>query len=704
MSQETTQDLTQSPLKDLIENVFHEPQEMTEDGSECIATLWFEDVVGGEKRELALYPNLEFIVGRESRHEPPTYGKTVLEFAIYDGRVSKRHFRIYSIIYEQKSNSNTQSDTFPPLVYCEDLESSNGTYVNEVLIGMIGTEKTAHLLCDGDVISIRPSWQFTFHQSNHQMVFPTTAQSKDLEHFVDRYVVSDRILGSGQFGNVYLAKKLPTNKQIACKIIELDNAMQSVAESRPGRSGTGALRRSGVGSAKQHRKRVLQEIDILSKLSHPNIINIQKAFCSLHALYIFTDLAPAGDLYSYAQSHGGHLDDHDARVVTKQITLALDYLHSQDVVHRDIKPENVLVTSTDFGGRVMLTDFGFATYATICNGRMGRMHSKVGTLGFVAPEVEYVQKTNLGYTKAADLWSLGVLTASLLTGAMDVPHEELEQLSQVAIANRFLGIEDSYARQNWIQMPPRALKFVRKLLVIDPETRMSAAEALQHSWYTDPVREAQALDEGLQRINRFWEKRLIPSDEVLEALPGVVLSSSTVAEAPGPKRRRKLPDATSSPYFGLDRHLTQKVPSSRNRLLEDLNESGSQFLTFPEARPPKVVANISAQIRGTVRVVSAEGTDLFRMSPREVVSGPGGGIDVNRLGSASTVDLSDTSAENDDLDSMNYTLSNEKQVGSRLSAPARQLSGAAKLSSLEGVSRDKRCKISGAEPRNSETI
>ena len=65
-------------------------------------------------------------------------------------------------------------------------------------------------------------------------------------------------------------------------------------------------------------------------------------------------------------------------------------------------------------------------------------------------------------------------------------------------------------------MLPRALRFVCKLLVIDPDERMTATDALEHSWFTKPAREAQALDEGLQRINRFWEKRKMPSEEVLE--------------------------------------------------------------------------------------------------------------------------------------------------------------------------------------------
>lgn len=99
---------------------------------------------------------------------------------IHDDRVSKKHFRIYSIIYEQKKNHETQTPELPPLIYCEDLESSNGTYVNDILIGIMGKEKIARLLCDGDVVEIRPSWKFTFHQSNHHMIFPTSTQTRDM--------------------------------------------------------------------------------------------------------------------------------------------------------------------------------------------------------------------------------------------------------------------------------------------------------------------------------------------------------------------------------------------------------------------------------------------------------------------------------------------------------------------------------------------
>ena len=70
----------------------------------------------------------------------------------------------------------------------------------------------------------------------------------------------------------------------------------------------------------------------------------------------------------------------------------------------------------------------------------------------------------LGYTKAADLWSLGVLAASLLTGDLMIPREELSQLSQVEIVNRFLRDDDGYTRRQWTEMSIRALRFSSQAL------------------------------------------------------------------------------------------------------------------------------------------------------------------------------------------------------------------------------------------------
>ena len=177
----------------------------------------------------------------------------------------------------------------------------------------------------------------------------------------------------------------------------------------------------------------------------------------------------------------------------------------------------------------------------------------------------------------------------------------------------------------------------------------------------------------------------------------MVLSSRTAAEASGPKLRRKIPDATSSPYFGLDRHLTQKGPSGRKRLLKDLNESGSPFVQFQMPQPPKPAANIRAQrIYDFSEEATVEGTDLFGMSPlKKNMSQSGGGeyIDINIMDSVSTVDLSDDKPDEDDVDSMNYTNCVEKQSSYSLTIPARPSPNAAESDN----SRGKRYKASDSE-------
>jgi hypothetical protein len=79
-------------------------------------------------------------------------------------------------VYEYKRHP-----AFPPLIYCEDLESYNGTYINDILIGKLSHERKGHLLCDGDMIEIRPFWKFRFHQENHQLLVRDRTQWEDLK-------------------------------------------------------------------------------------------------------------------------------------------------------------------------------------------------------------------------------------------------------------------------------------------------------------------------------------------------------------------------------------------------------------------------------------------------------------------------------------------------------------------------------------------
>ena len=79
----------------------------------------------------------------------------------HSNSVSSKHFRIYSVIYDDEHVAE-----FPPLIYCEDQDSTNGTYVNDTLIGKLSSPRSPYLLRDGDVISIRPYWTFQFSQES----------------------------------------------------------------------------------------------------------------------------------------------------------------------------------------------------------------------------------------------------------------------------------------------------------------------------------------------------------------------------------------------------------------------------------------------------------------------------------------------------------------------------------------------------------
>ncbi len=227
----------------------------------------------------------------------------------------------------------------------------------------------------------------------------------------------------------------------------------------------------------------------------------------------------------------------------------------------------------------------------------------------LSSEVESTDAENNGYTKAADLWSLGILTATLLTGSSVVAREQLTQLSQVQVVERLLG-EDPNTSNHWQNITIRALSFLHGLLVLNPDKRLTATEALNHSWFKKPLSEATLLEERYEKVLRFWRRR--SDDEVIERIPSrLQASQEDQVVNPAPKPRRKIPDSTLSPYFGLDRHLQPKVVSKRKAILETLNESGSPFLVTEQNPNRTRFASPGAPMRDFGGVKTVEGIDLF---------------------------------------------------------------------------------------------
>ena len=108
-----------------------------------------------------------------------------------------------------------------------------------------------------------------------------------------------------------------------------------------------------------------QELEVLQNTDHPHIVRVMELLEDEAKFYIVSELVSGGELYDYIIKKK-KLSEKQSASIIKQILLALNYMHKQDIVHRDIKPENILLSpeesTSEDGIQVKLTDFGFATF------------------------------------------------------------------------------------------------------------------------------------------------------------------------------------------------------------------------------------------------------------------------------------------------------------------------------------------------------
>ncbi|OBT78783.1 CAMK protein kinase [Pseudogymnoascus sp. 05NY08] len=571
---------------------------------------------------IQLYPGKQLTVNRTPDDQPPSHnlGTFVNErncLNIDSGLISKKHFRIYGIQYEDADGTET-------MFYCEDTRSANGTYINRYLIGRNNIRSYPFLLSDGDKIKLKPDFSFKFKQPvQRRREGMDAVQLKETAWFAKRYSISDRLLGSGICGKVYLAKEIATKRQLACKVVNL-GAVAVVSEDDQ----ANAARKQTMRIEGQ---RLIREIEILTRVNHPNIIAMKKAFRSDNTLYLFMELAPGGDLCSFVSANGGHLSDLNTRIILRQLILAVQYLHSVGIVHRDIKPENILMMNTAVGYRVVLTDFGCAANLRA----MSRMESLVGTFDYVAPEVHRTERLNgTSYTKAVDMWSLGIVAFCLLTGESLASYLEMKHISQGGITARL--------DQTWPHLEgitDQAKDFLTKLLVLDPAHRMTADDAIAHSWFTSPSEISRELERLYMRSIEGWVPRKdtyraveyiprngLPKRKITTPSSQVQASSDEPHQASQKERHRsrRPSDYTASVYFSLDRHTRKNshrylrareaTQRSKQQIINTLNESGELFVKDGD------VSSYTSPSRKRVRTLlkmvrDVPPTDLFGKAP-----------------------------------------------------------------------------------------
>ncbi|KAH6690436.1 calcium/calmodulin-dependent protein kinase [Plectosphaerella plurivora] len=262
-----------------------------------------------------------------------------------------------------------------------------------------------------------------------------------------------RTLGAGTYGIVREADG-PTGK-VAIKIILKKNV-------------------------KGNERMVYDELDMLQRLKHPHIVKFVDWFESRDKYYIVTQLATGGELFDRICEQG-KFTEKDASQTIRQVLEAVNYLHQNNVVHRDLKPENLLYISRDSESDLVLADFGIAK---MLDRKDEVLTTMAGSFGYAAPEVMLKR----GHGKPVDMWSMGVITYTLLCGYSPFRSESLQDLIDECTNGQLI-----FHERYWRDVSDDAKEFILHLLQPEPEARWSSEQALSHPWLSG----ATATDHNL---------------------------------------------------------------------------------------------------------------------------------------------------------------------------------------------------------------
>ncbi|KAL8636035.1 MAG: hypothetical protein Q9228_006530 [Teloschistes exilis] len=284
--------------------------------------------------------------------------------------------------------------------------------------------------------SARPSDETTVQRLSNA---PPQEQQQPKKFHLGMFEIG-KPLGKGKFGRVYLAKERSTGFVCALKVLHKSELQQGKVE-----------------------KQVRREIEIHSNLRHPNILRFYGHFHDSKRVFLILEFAGKGELYKHLRRENRFPEWKAAQYIA-QMAAALKYLHKKHVMHRDIKPENILV---GIHGEIKISDFGWSVHAP-----NNRRNTMCGTLDYLPPEMIKPGSQENYYNEKVDLWSLGVLTYEFLVG--EAPFEDTPVMTQRRIARGEMTVPNFVSSE--------AKNLILRLLVLDPEKRITLDEVQQHPW------------------------------------------------------------------------------------------------------------------------------------------------------------------------------------------------------------------------------
>lgn len=248
----------------------------------------------------------------------------------------------------------------------------------------------------------------------------------------------------------------------------------------------------------------MRELRLLKLLKHENIINIEtiilpKSREDFEDVYVISEMMDT-DLTSIIKSDQPLTEEH-YKFFLYQLLRGLKYIHSAKIVHRDLKPRNLLVNSNC---DLKICDFGLAR-PLFKNMKANVLTEYVATRWYRAPELLLSANT---YTTSVDMWSVGCIFAEMLQRKPFLPGTDTK--NQIELICEYLGTPDLDNIKNipeeskkliknlpknkkngrdftklFCEAPPEAIDLLKKLLLFDPEKRITVEQALQHPYLAD---------------------------------------------------------------------------------------------------------------------------------------------------------------------------------------------------------------------------
>ena len=250
-----------------------------------------------------------------------------------------------------------------------------------------------------------------------------------------------KTLGSGAFGTVRLAIHKATKQTRAVKVLK---------------------------KSEQDMELLLREVEILSKLSHPNIMQIYEVFQDKTSFYIVSEYCKGGELFDILSKKGSLSATETAHII-KQVLSAICYSHKNNIVHRDLKPENILLDDNTKEMLIKIIDWGCAV--SFSTGK--KLSEADGTAYYIAPEV-----LKESYDEKCDVWSVGVILYIMLCG-----YPPFNGTTDDEIFDKVKIGEFDYPKEEWDHISKDARDLVAHMLTVDPKNRYSAVECLAHPWF-----------------------------------------------------------------------------------------------------------------------------------------------------------------------------------------------------------------------------